>query len=119
MRSRSIETVAQTPDSQMCLEDYFGEEYSYDGIKDNSIFKAFNEQSKLLNEVCRRVCLDIGEAQMMYGRRWTRLKYYEFDRVKEWIKNNYRKKLQILNTPMHNACMNFSDYKKWFERGYE
>jgi hypothetical protein len=113
------ETVSAIPDNDKSLIDYFGKDYVYEEHKGNPIFQAFNRRSKRLNEICREKFLDIGEAQCMLGCFWMRLKYYEFDIIEEWLKNNSRKNIKILYPELHEHCMKDKKYSNWYERGTE
>lgn len=106
-------------DCNKSLEDYFGENYEYSEHKNDPIFQAFNAKAKRLNQICKNLMIDIGEAQVMYGKYWRRLRYNEYEYVCEWLIGNKRMLFKIINPKMHDECMKDKAYMLWFERGEE
>lgn len=95
-RDRGDETVSSSPDPLLCLEDYFGKEYDYEALKNNSIFNAFQDKMRAINKICSEHLLNIGEAQIMYGKFWSRVKFCELETVRQWIINNYQRRNELL-----------------------
>jgi hypothetical protein len=122
MRKQNYSSVAATPDDNKTNEDYFGKNYIYEEVYKNPIFQAFNEKCKEVNNICGSLLLDVGEAQIMIGKFWTQIKYGDFERLKEWIRNNYHRKIQVLQRPIHNEIMGLNsgsgvkEYQEWFNK---
>ena len=121
-QKESTMTVSMTPDSEKTCQDYFGKNYIYEEVHKNQLFQAFNSKCRELNKICGELLLDIGEAQVLIGRFWTQIKYGEFESVGEWIKNNYFRRIQILEPEIHNQIMQQQngsgvlEYQEWFKK---
>jgi hypothetical protein len=113
----NADTFSTVPDSDKSLTDYFGDEYEYEQYSTNTIFLAFNTKTMEINNLCKSLLLDVGEVQAMYGKFWRDVKYGQLDNVKEWLRMNARKNIEILNPEMHRSCMNSPQYQRWYERG--
>lgn len=123
-RERSNSTTIGSPDPLSCMEDYFGEEHDFESLKGNAIFMAFQNKFRQINKICLNRRLNIGEAKMMYGKRWTRVKWNELDNLQTWLISNQRRSIEILNPEMHRFIMSQTDYKSktyqdWYLRGIE
>jgi hypothetical protein len=123
MRKQITETVSCTPDPDKTVLDYFGDSdghYEYEKVCNNTIFQAFNSRCRELNTICNNHLLDIGEAQCMIGFFWTHIKYRDFDNVKDWLNNNYYRRIQILEPGKHKQIMEMKtgsgvkEYQEWF-----